>query len=659
MKVRFTNPALTREDKSKKRLKFFYLALCFGFLVIIGRAVDLMLQDNEKLEEIALRQYRAAIQQASDRSRILDRKGQELAISVPTWSLYVDPKHLKNGAQMAEALAPVLGVSKESLLEKFKEKKRFVWIKRRVTAATMEKVRQLNLDRLHNIKENMRFYPHGELAASILGAVGIDAQALAGIEMAYDSYLMIKQTSGVSLRDARGQLYRTPSPNEGPSNKGDVYLTIDKNLQFFAEKVVTEASQKSNAKAGLAMLLNPKTGAILGIANYPSYNPNRFDHVDFAAWRNRAVTDVYEPGSTFKVITAAAAIESGVVSKQDKFFCENGSLQFEDGRVVHDHEPYGWLTLADIIKVSSNIGIYKVSQKLGREKFYEVMTGFGFGRKTGIDFPGEVGGILRHYKKWRPIEQANISFGQGIGITPLQILSAFGAIANGGTRMKPYLVEKIIGKNGEILFEEQPQSVAQPISPKTASLLTEMLKRVVEKGGTAPLAAIEEYPVAGKTGTAQKVEGHGGYSKGKYMASFIGFAPANDPQLVGLVLLDEPQGSYYGGVVAGPAFKELMLHALPYIGVPPQGEKGVWVAKKETLPEPAKMVADTAMTQEGNLFKVPDFQGSSLRHVLKSAGSFPIEVEFKGRGKAITQRPEAGALVSAGSKIFVEFEPMY
>lgn len=660
MMIRFTNPALAREEKGKKRLWIFYFILCFGFAVIIGRAVDLMLQDNEKLEEIALRQYRAAVQQASDRSRILDRKGHEMAISVPTWSLYADPKHVKNPSQTAFALAPVLGMSRGTLLEKLGEKRRFVWIKRRLDAAAMEKVRQLNLEGIFNMKENMRFYPHGELAASVLGAVGIDAQALAGIEMAYDSYLMIQPEAGVYLRDARGQLYQTPFSNVPPPDKGDVYLTLDKNLQFFAEKAVHGVVRQHKAKAGLVLLMDPKTGGLLAVANYPSYDPNHPGQADFAARRNRSVTDLYEPGSTFKIVVAAAALESGIVSPQEKFFCERGSLRFDDGRVIHDHEPYGWMTLSDIIRVSSNIGIYRVSQKLGRAKFYEGIHGFGFGKKTGIDFPGEVGGILRHHSKWRPIEQATISFGQGIGATALQVLSSFATIANEGVRMKPHLVEKIVGAEGKILFEEEPQALAQPVSARTARLLTEMLQRVVQKGGTAPLASLPEYPIAGKTGTAQKVDPQkGGYMRGKYIASFAGFAPADNPRLVGLVLLDEPQGSYHGGVVAAPAFRELMLKALPYLGVPPRGERGLWAAKKEVAPEPVKTAAGRTITQEGNLYKIPDFHGVSVRHVLRAAGYFPVEVEIKGRGKAVEQRPAAGTLVSAGSKISVAFEPLY
>ena len=252
-------------------------------------------------------------------------------------------------------------------------------------------------------------------------------------------------------------------------------------------------------------MMDPKTGEILAMANYPSFDPNRPD-ADFSSWRNRTVTDVYEPGSTFKVITAAAALETGVVSLSEKIFCENGELPLASGHVIHDHNRYEWLNLGEIIQVSSNIGAYKISQKLGREKFYRIIRAFGFGEKSGIDFPGEVSGLVRPVEKWQPIETGTISFGQGIGVTSVQLLSAFSAIANGGVRMQPHLVEKVVNKNGDVLYQAEHVVLNQPIRPETAALLTGMMRKVTEEGGTAVSAAIAEYPVAGKTGTAQKVD---------------------------------------------------------------------------------------------------------------------------------------------------------
>ncbi|MDO8528263.1 MAG: penicillin-binding protein [Deltaproteobacteria bacterium] len=660
MAARFTNPAFARESNDRRRLKVFYLVMWIGYMVIVMRGVTLMLQDNKKLGKIAMRQYRAAIQQATDRSRILDSRGQELAISIPAWSLYADPKEIANPQVVASLLSGPLGISKETLHEKLKERRRFVWLKRRLDQASMDKVRQLDVGGIYSIKENMRAYPHGSLAGSVLGAVGVDSQPLGGIEMTYDPYLMITSQSGAYLKDARGQIYVTSSPVDAAisQDKGDVHLTIDKNLQYFAEESLGKAVQKHNAKGGTALVMDPATGAILAMALEPSFNPGHLENVDMAALRNRSITDVYEPGSTFKVITAAAALESKSVALTDKFNCEKGSLQI-DNHVIHDHLPYDVLTLSEIIKVSSNIGIYKVEQRVGKQKFYETIRGFGFGSKTGIDFPGEVSGLVRPVEKWRAIEAATTSFGQGIGVTALQLLSAFGTIANGGVRMRPHLVEKVVGRDGKMIYQADHAVLNQPVSPATSRILTEILEGVVGPGGTATAAAIAEYPVAGKTGTAQKVDSRqGGYVKGKFVASFIGYAPANNPRLVVLVLLDEPQGSYYGGVVAAPAFREIMLQSLHYLGVQPQGKDAPIIAAR--TPEQRESPAPPSeMTREGNFFKVPDFQGVSLRQVLKSAGEFPVEMEFKGRGEAVSQRPQAGSLVTAGSKIYVEFQPLY
>ncbi len=655
MSIRFQDPGKARQTRLQKRLRFFYIALCLGYFVILVRGVTLMLQDNKKLETIAMRQYRAAIQMASDRSRILDSKGQEFAISVPAYSLYSDPRDVENPSATAQSLSNILGISKKNLEDKLREKRKFVWLERRLDSEKMEKIKKQNLHGIYSIKENMRFYPHGKLGGNVLGVVGVDSKGLAGVELAYNSYLTITHDSGIYLRDARGQIYVTPNAEEKTTEAGDVYLTLDKNLQFFAEKELAAAVEKSGAKAGIVLMMDPKTGEILIMANSPSLDPNQFDRADFNAWRNRTVTDIYEPGSTFKVITAAAALESGVLSPREKFYCERGALQLANGHVINDHSPHEWLDLSEIIKVSSNIGIYKVSQKLGKEKFYATIRNFGFGSKTGIDFPGEVSGLLRSVQRWQPIETGTISFGQGIGVTSLQLLSAFGAIANKGVRMQPHLVEKIVGKNGELLYQVSHSSINQSIRPETAIQLTRMLQKVVEPGGTAPAAFIEEYPVAGKTGTAQKVDSKTGrYFEGKYVASFIGFAPAEDPRLVMLVWLDEPQGAYFGGTVAAPVFKNIMQKALHYMGVPPKGSSQEMIVVKKDFPS-----SEAVLVQEGDQFKVPDFHGVSLRQALKATGYFPVKMELKGRGRAILQSPEPGAYVSAGSKIYVEFAPLY
>lgn len=661
MTVRFKNPDVERLARANKRLRVFYVGLSIGYLIVVGRAISLMLKDNNQLEEIAMTQYRAAIQKETNRSRILDSKGHELAISIPAWSLYADPREVLNPESVTQVLAKILKADRNKLLEKLQEKRKFVWLDRRLDVETMKKIRRFQFKGIYNLKENMRFYPHGELASNILGTVGIDSQPLAGIEMSYDPYLMIVPKAAVYLKDAKGRLYRTPQPLEQARGKGDVYLTIDKNLQYFAEQSLRKAVAKHKAKAGVLIMMNPKTGDIKAMANFPSFNPNEFQKTDWSSWRNRAVTDIYEPGSTFKIVVASAALESGLVDLEETFDCERGRFQLPGSRqVIHDDKPHDQLNIQEIIKYSSNIGAYKIARRIGKERFYEKIAAFGFGKKMGIDFPGEAAGIIKPSKEWTPIEEGTISFGHGVGATPLQLASAFSAIANNGIQMQPHFVEKVIGPEGEIQYQSEHREMGRPILPKTAGLLKEMLKGVVAKGGTATKAQIPEYLVAGKSGTARKVDpNERGYLKGKYIASFVGFAPEEDPHLVTLVLLDEPQGTYYGGKIAAPVFKEVTRRALHYLGLPPRGKSKLVRVAKEAPKELRIIKGVTKVTREGDRFKLPDFRGASMREVLQAMGDYPIEARFKGWGEAKLQRPRPGALVSAGSKIYVEFKPLY
>lgn len=658
MMVRFKNPALEREGKSQKRLWIFLCLLCAGYSVLAARAFILMLKDNEPLEKMAMSQYRAAIQKETDRSRILDSKGHELAISVPAWSLYADPREIENPVVTAAALSKALAVPYKTLREKLETKRKFVWLARQMNAQAMEQIDRLQLKGIYGLKENMRFYPHGELAGAVLGAVGIDQQALGGIEMTYDPYLMITQKSAVYFRDARGQLYQPLEPLERIQGKGNVYLTLDKNLQFFAEKALKSAVEKYNALAGVVILMDPATGAILALANNPSFNPNHFDKASLSSWRNRAITDVYEPGSTFKLVTVSAALQGHRISLNEKFNCEHGTLSLDQGNAIHDHKPYGMLNVKEIIKVSSNIGTYKIEQRVGKNNLYEMMKAYGFGVKTGVDFLGETTGSVRPAQYWKPIEEVTMSFGYGVSVTPLQLISAYSAVANGGIRMRPYMVEKIMGDEGETLYQNFPQEVGRPVSNAVARTLTEILKGVVETGGTGVQAALDSYSVAGKSGTSRKADlAQGGYLDGHYFATFVGFAPADNPRLAALVLIDDPKGNFYGGMVAAPVFKEVMENALHYFGVPPRDKSQPLLAVANTPPPCGD--CDQAFTKEGDYFRVPNFRGASLRQVLKSTSHFPVDIQLAGRGEAMQQMPKPGTLVSAGSKIFVEFEPLY
>ncbi|MBI4125713.1 MAG: hypothetical protein HY609_07120 [Deltaproteobacteria bacterium] len=645
--------------KPRGRFILIQAGLIAGYGLIIGRALFLMLQDNQKLEKIALQQYRTSVQSEAGRSRILDRKGKELAMDKPVWSLYADPAEVRHPYQTSAVLSKKLKISQKDLRGKLKSNRRFVWIQRRVEASTIEAIRPLQLEGIYVIKENKRYYPQGPLAGHVLGAVGLDSKALGGIELAYDHYLMRHPVSGVYMKDAKGRLYLASTRFAGTHPKGDLYLTIDKGLQFLLEESLERTVRKHAAKGGSAVMLDPATGAVLGLANYPFFNPNHFDEVSLSRWRNRAVTDLYEPGSTFKLVFLAAALEDGALSLNESIDCEGGRLQLPTGNVIHDSKPHGRLTPPEIIKVSSNIGAYKIARRLGPKRMDEWIRAFGFGQRTGIDFPSEAAGIVRPHRGWSMMETATISFGQAVGTTPLQIASFYAAIANDGAQMKPYLVEKVVSPEGDLLYQSRPEILHRPITAKTSQRLKEILKGAVLEGGTGQAAFLAEYPVAGKTGTSQKSEPGLGYLPGRYVATFVGFAPADRPRLVLLVLIDEPSHEQYtGSQVAAPPFKEMMLRALQYVGVPPARGGGLPVmeAHAESMP---RFYAERKLKTDGDSFEVPDFKGATLRHVLRAVTHFPVEVEFKGRGVAYQQDPEPGSWIAKGSRIYVAFKPLY
>ncbi|MDD4465037.1 MAG: penicillin-binding protein 2, partial [Desulfobacterales bacterium] len=348
-------------------------------------------------------------------------------------------------------------------------------------------------------------------------------------------------------------------------------LTMDQAIQYGVERSVNEAMEKFSAQSAMAVVMNPGTGAVLAMVNVPAFNPNVYQNSDRALWRNRVVTDRYEPGSTMKIFTAAAALESGLCTQDSIFFCENGKYRL-GSNTVHDTHEYGWLTLEDIIKVSSNIGATKVGEKIGAAVLYQTLDRFGFGQKTGIDCPGETTGSLAPFQQWRKIDAATISFGQGVSVSAIQLAAAACAIVNDGVLMKPYLVQAVTDQHGRVIKGFKPQVVRRVISAQNAGILRKMMQNVVSEGGTGVNAALEGYSIGGKTGTAQKINPQGGgYERGKYVGSFLGFAPAEKPEIVVLVIIDEPRRFHYGGTVAAPAFRRIVLETLNYLNIPPPG----------------------------------------------------------------------------------------
>ncbi|MCK5186203.1 MAG: penicillin-binding protein 2, partial [Deltaproteobacteria bacterium] len=539
-------------------------------LIIIFRAFQLQITEKDKLTQLLEKQYLKYVKLSPKRGIIYDRKKRELAISIEVDSVYARPGEVKNKKGVAKKLSPILQISYRNLKSNLESDRPFVWLKRRISPSKARKIENLNLEGVGFIKESKRFYPNKELASHCLGFAGIDLKGLEGIELKYDSYLKGKPGYLLVERDALGRNIYTQNIKQVDATKGyNLQLTIDKTIQHFVEKALEEGMKKSKAKAGVAIVMAPKTGEILALAVRPTFNPNNFWDYSPPQWRNRAVTDAFEPGSTFKTFLISSALEERIFKPQDIFYCENGSYPF-GGKVIHDVHKYGWLTLSNIIKHSSNIGACKIAENLGRETFYSYIRKFGFGSKTGIDLPGETSGLLALPYRWSRMHLGTISFGQGISISPVQLITAFSAIANDGVLMKPHLVKTIFDDRGKIIKEFHPESRGEIITRRTANQVTSILETVVEEGGTGVNAFIPGFRIAGKTGTAQKVDQQTKqYSNSKETGSFIGFLPADDPKLAMIVIIDEPQGISYGGTVAAPVFKEAASHIIRYLNIPP------------------------------------------------------------------------------------------
>lgn len=666
-----------RELRMRIRMAIVAVGLMLGFGLVIMRGVQLQIYKDVNLAQVAKKQYQAVVPVAPRRGKILDVRGKELAVSTPVISIYADARTMSDVAESIQKLNHILnlGSEAEGIRSRLQSGKRFVWIKRQVPLGTVEQVKASNIQGLNFVEESRRFYPSGKLASNVLGAVGKDSDSLAGLELAYEKTLLSKQNKMVFQRDARGHAIYTPAGFKEQNDVNNVTLTIDKTVQFIAESALDKAVLESKAKAGVVVVMDPKTGAILAMASSPNFNPNDYGKYPQAMWRNRATSDAFEPGSTFKVLTVAAALDQGLVKPDQMFDCNRGAIQIGSA-TIHDHDPYGMLSVRDIIKVSSNIGAYKVAAVMGKENLYNSLRKFGIGQKTEVDYPGELTGTLHAFSRWSPVELATVSFGQGVTATPLQIVTAMATIGNGGTRMKPYLVQRIETERGEVVYDAQPTAVATAIAPATATLMLDVMRSVVGQGGTAKKAASDEFCVAGKTGTAQKVdEGTRKYSTGKFFASFVGVSPCEVPRLAVFVGIDEPQGGHFGGQIAGPVFREIVDATLHYLSVPGKNtpvivmpetevptqlaaEKQMAVIDKKTEKQNRKVAADifAAANPEMDQITMPDMSGWTMRQVVASLRPVQAEVSLEGGGRVVEQAPAAGVMVKRGDVVKVRFQ---
>ncbi|MFH1675284.1 MAG: penicillin-binding protein 2 [Pseudomonadota bacterium] len=568
---------MRREKKNlNKWVRFRILAVgacfCLMLIVLVGRSVQLQVFDGVRLAQKASDQYKKSNTQTPKRGTIYDRNYKELAVSIDVDSICAYPARINSKNNTARTLAKILKTSQKRLLKKIDSSKSFVWIRRHVGPTEVSQIKALKLEGIEFIKESRRFYPNKSLAAQVIGFTGTDGGGLEGLEYACESVLKGEITTQTVLKDALGHSFGASKGNDIDRDGYNVVLTIDKNIQYIAENALSEGVKTANAKSGIAVVVEPKSGEILAVANVPTYNPNIFRESEPHTWRNRAFSDSFEPGSTFKAFTAAAAIEARSCTPNTIFYCENGAYRI--GRnTINDVHQFGWLSLQQIVKVSSNIGAAKVGEKIGAEDLYKSVKDFGFGEKTGINAPGEAEGSLLSYRKWSDIDAAAISFGQGVSVSALQLAMALSAIANDGILMKPLLALKITDVSGKVIERFKPTCVRQVVSEDTADTVTRILETVITEGGTGVKASLPEYSVAGKTGTAQKANPKArGYLKGKYISSFVGFAPAEDPAIVVVVIIDEPEKESYGGIVAAPVFQKITRETLQYMKVLPRRE---------------------------------------------------------------------------------------
>lgn len=640
------------------------------------RLVYLQVFRHQAMLEMAERQQKRTIRITPLRGTIYDRVGHELARSIEVESVFAVPAELSDFSQVSALLAQSLNLRAEALREKLEDKKEFVWIKRKVVTEEAERVRRLRLPGIHFVTENKRYYPNRELAAHVLGYTGIDEVGLDGVELAYDHHIRGEEAYALVLKDARGRSY---DRTQTPGFKGqDVMLTIDSAIQLATERELSVALRETQASAATAIVMDPRSGEILSLANLPTFDPNSFTNYPENKRRNRGIRDSYEAGSVFKIITYAAALEENLAHPDESIDCFRGAITLA-GHTIRDHRPYGILSLREALERSSNIGAIRVGLRLGNGRFARYAEKFGIGRRTGVDLPGESKGILRPVERWTPVSIGAISMGQEVGVSALQMLAAMGVVANDGVWVQPHVVKTIYSRAGDVLEQTQPEQ-RTVISRRAARALTEMLEGVVLRG-TGKLAGLRGYTAAGKTGTAQQIDPlTRRYSKTRYVASFAGFAPIRSPQLAAIVVLDGPRGEHMGGTVAAPVFKRIMEAALHYLSVAPDSYDAAITTlalKGEFASEETVGVEDDAMTPDSgpeetaastwvatgtrrspvvaDWTQMPDFSGRGLRAVAEDCNRLGLQLIVSGSGRVIRQNPRPGTPVVAGTICKVEF----
>jgi cell division protein FtsI (penicillin-binding protein 3) len=684
--------APTPEELAARRKKYMRLRIVLlGMLVLLGgsfvlqRAYRLQVTQADELRTEAEAQQLRDVHLSPKRGTIYDRTGAELAVSVDVDSIFASPRTMhREGVDTESAatrLSQVLGVDRARIAQRLASDRYFVWIERQVTPEESAAVRALDIPGVSATQEAHRFYPNGQLGAHILGFSNVDGQGIEGVELALEEHLHGERADVPAIRDRRGRVVFSETLLDDRAAQGDdVYLTIDHTIQHVAERELELSIRTFEARAGSVVVMDPQSGEILAMASYPTFDPNDPGSSPADARRFRAITDRFEPGSTVKPFTIAAALAAGELTASEQIDCHNGTFEVIEGeRPIHDTHPHGLLTPAEILAESSNIGAAIIGMRLGRPGLYRAFRRFGFGQTTGIPLHGETAGSMRHHSQWYERDLATAAFGQGVSVTALQLATAMGAIANGGRLMEPILVHRVVDGHGDTVEEALPHARRQVVPRSTARLVGDMLTAVTGEDGTGAEAAIPGYLVAGKTGTSQKAdEEHGGYRAesdplARWTASFVGFVPAESPRLVIAVIIDEPVIEHYGGIVAGPVFRRVGEASLRHLGVPPVGSGDALADIARQIRERAQLHVAALHAEEAHAeaerepdapvveptddeARVPDLSGVTARGALVRLAGVGLVAELEGAGLVSSQTPMAGTIVPRGAVVHVALE---
>jgi cell division protein FtsI (penicillin-binding protein 3) len=696
MRRRKPDSRTAKPDRSRlERRRLIVGVLCFlWFGCVAARLYFIQVIQYVDLLSRAQHQQQRIIEVAPQRGAIYDRQMNPLAMSLGVDSVFVVPNELTEPQMVASLLAPVLGVDADELRNRFQASHSFCWAKRRVTPEESARVRDLNLKGIYFQQETKRFYPKRDLAAQAIGYVGLDDKGLGGIEYALNDEITGKPGRVLLASDAHRRTFHSTEWAGVPGK--NVVLTLDEKIQYIAEKALAEEVESAHAAGGVAIVQNPNTGEILALASQPTFNPNDFNASPAASRLNRAVGWVYEPGSTFKLVAVSAALEEKLTTPEEIIDCQGGKIMLA-GHTIHDDKPHYVLSLTDMVAESSDVGTIKLAIRLGEDRLYRYIRAFGFGSKTGVDLPGEERGLLQPPSRWSKISIGEMSIGQEAAVTPLQMVTMYSAVANGGILFEPHVVHDVfMGSHHDAL---PPAAGHRVLSAQTAETMRKILAAVVDHG-TGKAAQLAGYTSAGKTGTAQKIDANGSYNHSLHIGSFIGFAPATNPAVTILVVIDSPVGAYYGAEVAAPVFRSIAEQTLGYLNIPqdnpsrwphiitprpaktpdqkqedfmgflPSGRESFGAATSPVQPAsfsnrlptdgpgPApppdgSVASSTVVLGDGPLVTVPDLTGSAARQVAEECEKLGLDLNVVGSGLAVEQNPIAGMKVPSGTRIWV------